>query len=115
MIFTEVSNMENLVLTDEAKRVFNEALLDCKMGMMRGNSSAISAYNNFERFLKLNVVPVADLGWLYTYYNNQVEDLKTQIDPRLDGLKQEVGYMMNLLKGKYKFTEDKNTLLVELA
>lgn len=107
--------MENLVLTDRAKEVLREAILDCQVGVVeRGDISAMRACKKFTKYLALNVIPVSELEWVYTYYKRQEADLKNLTDVRLDGLKAEVDYMVNLLNDKYEFTEDNGMLLVEL-
>ena len=68
----------------------------------------------FEAYLDQGFVPIQDIDFIYAYYQKQLEDLAFNPDPRLEGLKTEVNYMINKLNSKYTFEEVNGMLMVQL-
>ena len=101
-------------VNDQMKFIFQEAMKDCRVGSARGNHQAVTAYNMFNRFNKMRRIQLSDLDFLYSFYKKQVDDLAGKDDPRLNGLKTEVGYIWNWLHSHFDFKEGSGILSVTM-
>ena len=103
--------MGPIKINDTVKHIFKEAILDAEVATTHGNTKAAKFSRWFKDFLDLGEIPMETLGDIYSYYIVQETNLVTQTDPRMDGLKSEISYMLNFLRSNYDF-EDINGMVV---
>jgi len=101
-------------LNNTMAHIFKEAVLDSEQGAIRGDASAAACMERFQSFITLGEVPLSEMDFIYRHYQNQQKSLVGAIDPRLDGLKTEINYMLNYLNSHYDFKEMGEMLVVTL-